>query len=107
MNVAPPTKEFPSMDLNSLLRTVVDSDASDLHLKVGRPPVVRRDGELEPAAGWRGLGPAALGGGLALVGPAPRSRLAAFEQTGELDTSYQADGLPRFRVNAFRQRGEI
>ena len=30
-----------------------------------------------------------------------------FEHTGELDTAYQARGLPRFRVNAFRQRGEV
>ncbi len=51
--------------------------------------------------------PAALEEVLALVGASSRSRLAAFESTGELDTAYQADGLPRFRVNAFRQRGEI
>ena len=41
------------------------------------------------------------------VGASRRSRLAVFEQTGELDTAYQPAGLPRFRVNAFRQRGEI
>jgi twitching motility protein PilT len=95
------------MDLNSLLRSVVDADASDVHLKVGRPPIVRRDGALEPMESWPVLDPAALQEVLALVGAASRSRLAAFEETGELDTAYQAAGLPRFRVNAFRQRGEI
>ena len=30
-----------------------------------------------------------------------------FERTGELDTAYQPQGLPRFRVNAFRQRGDV
>ena len=37
---------------------------------------------------------------------APR-RIAAFHETGELDTAFQPPGLPRFRVNAFRQRGDI
>jgi twitching motility protein PilT len=41
------------------------------------------------------------------VGESTSARLAAFEETGELDTAYQAVGLPRFRVNAFRQRGDI
>ncbi len=95
------------MDLNNLLRSVVDADASDVHLKLGRPPIVRFDGELEPLEGWPALDPAGLAEVLALVGASSRSRLAAFEETGELDTAYQADGLPRFRVNAFRQRGEI
>ena len=40
------------------------------------------------------------------VGASSRSRLATFERTGELDTAYQPQGLPRFRVNAFRQRGD-
>ena len=95
------------MDLNTLLRVVVEDDGSDVHLKVGRPPIVRRDGKLEPLADWPVLDPAALEEVVTLVGASSRSRLAAFEETGELDTAYQADGLPRFRVNAFRQRGEI
>ena len=41
------------------------------------------------------------------VGASSRSRLAMFERTGELDTAYQQPGLPRFRVNAFRQRGDV
>jgi twitching motility protein PilT len=41
------------------------------------------------------------------VGASSRSRLAIFERTGELDTAYQPQGLPRFRVNAFRQRGDV
>ena len=41
------------------------------------------------------------------IGASAPSRLEVFERTGELDTAYQPHGLPRFRVNAFRQRGEI
>ena len=64
--------------LNSLLRRVVDAGASDVHLKVGQPPVVRLDGELEPLAAWP-ASPPALEEVLALVGASSRSRLAAFE----------------------------
>ena len=41
------------------------------------------------------------------VGALTPRRVAAFQDTGELDTAYQIPGLPRFRVNAFRQRGDI
>ena len=34
------------MDLNGLLRRAVELGASDIHLKIGRPPVLRRDGAL-------------------------------------------------------------
>src|SRR6476469_8640549 len=94
-------------NLQALLEAPVARGASDVHLKLGRPPILRYDGELEPLQGWPMLDPAALEQVLALVGASSRSRLAAFEETGELDTAYQVDGLPRFRVNAFRQRGEI
>ena len=44
---------------------------------------------------------------LATVGALTPRRVAAFQDSGELDTAYQIPGLPRFRVNAFRQRGDI
>jgi twitching motility protein PilT len=93
--------------LNALLREVVDAQASDLHLKIDQPPIVRRDGHLGPLEGWGPLGSTQLERFVAEVGAGDPKRLAAFHDTGELDTSYQPAGLPRFRVNAFRQRGEI
>ena len=38
------------MDLNQLLREAADRKASDLHLKVGIPPILRINGELQPMA---------------------------------------------------------
>jgi twitching motility protein PilT len=99
--------EIRRLDLQALLQVAVDRGASDVHLKGGRPPIVRFDGDLEPLEGWPVMGPAELQHVLELVGAAGTSRLEAFERTGELDTAYQPSGLPRFRVNAFRQRGEI
>ena len=95
------------MNLFEVLHTAVERGASDVHLKVGQPPIVRLDGDLEPLDGWAALEPAALDEILREVGAGVPKRLAGFDETGELDTAYQRPGLPRFRVNAFRQRGDI
>jgi len=95
------------MELNQLLRAAVEAGASDIHLKQGRPPVVRRDGSLAPLEGYAELDHPELRAILDLVGaPAPQ-RLAAFDESGDLDIAYQSEDLPRFRVNAYRQRGQI
>ena len=95
------------MDLNALLRSAVDVGASDVHLKFGKPPVVRRDGDLVELSGWKPLDEADLGSALATVGAVSPQRLQGFHETGDMDIAYQADDLPRFRVNAYRQRGSI
>jgi twitching motility protein PilT len=92
------------MDLNGLLRHAVGLGASDVHLKLGRPPVVRRDGGLG-AIEVPPLTEADLAAVLERVGSRSPERLAAFGQTGDLDIAYQDEDLPRFRVNAYRQRG--
>jgi twitching motility protein PilT len=99
--------DVTGMDLNRLLRTAVEHGASDVHLKVGQPPIVRNDGSLRQLEGWAALGAPELASVLEAVGAAAPARLTAFHESGELDTAYQQTGLPRFRVNAFRQRGDI
>jgi twitching motility protein PilT len=93
------------MDLNALLKSAVDSGATDMHLKLGLPPVVRLDGQLVALEGWQPLNEADLE--TVLVGVTERTphRLEGFRATGELDTSYMAPDLARFRVNGFKQRG--
>jgi twitching motility protein PilT len=93
------------MALNDLLRTAVLAGASDVHLKLGQPPIVRRDGSLGALEGWPTLDEAALAAVLEVVGARSPERLAAFKVSGDLDIAYQDEDLPRFRVNAFRQRG--
>jgi twitching motility protein PilT len=95
------------VQLIDLLHQAVERGASDVHLKVGRPPIVRFDGQLEPLPGCRAFDSLKLQEVVNQVGASAPSRLEVFERTGELDTAYQPAGLPRFRVNAFRQRGEI
>jgi twitching motility protein PilT len=96
-----------SMDLSAVLRHAVSAGASDVHLKVGQPPVFRSDGQLAPVADFEALVDADLEAVLDRVGAAYPRRRAAFDETGDLDVAYSEEGLPRFRVNGFRQRGAI
>src|SRR6266498_599828 len=95
------------MELNPLLRRAVELGASDIHLKAGVPPILRRDGSLGPLEEYPVMQDADLGSVLETVGKRSPERLAAFKDTGDLDVAYQEEDLPRFRVNAFRQRGHI
>ncbi|MBA2643622.1 MAG: PilT/PilU family type 4a pilus ATPase [Actinobacteria bacterium] len=95
------------MDLTAVLRHAVESGASDVHLKVDQPPVLRHDGELEVSAEFPPLGEADLEAVLDQVTIATPRRRQQFDETGELDVAYSEPGLPRFRLNGFRQRGAI
>ncbi len=95
------------MELNPLLRRAVELGASDIHLKVGLPPILRRDGGLSPLEESAILSDKDMDSLIEVVGARSPERLEAFKQTGDLDIAFQEGDLPRFRVNAFRQRGHI
>ena len=95
------------MDLNAVLGRAVQLGASDVHLKVGQPPVLRRDGELGLLPDHAPLYDSDLEAALATVADLTPAKLSHFHESGELDIAYAAEGLPRFRVNGFRQRGSI
>jgi twitching motility protein PilT len=95
------------VDLNSLLSCAVEVGASDVHLKIDRPPTFRCNGGLVALDGWPALAAPELESVLATVTADDPARAAAFTESGELDLAYASPGLPRFRVNGFRQRGAI
>src|SRR6476646_643631 len=95
------------MELNDLLRRAVDAGASDIHLKLDRPPMLRRDGSVAPLEGVEPLTEADLDAYLRTVTAIAPQRYDLFHQTGDLDIAYTSGDLPRFRVNAFRQRGAV
>src|SRR6266567_1157007 len=95
------------MDLELVLRRAVELGASDIHLKVERPPIVRCDGSLGELEGEHQLTERDLELALEQVCSETPKRLQTFLETGELDSAYAPEGLPRFRVNGFRQRGSI
>jgi twitching motility protein PilT len=95
------------MDLNGMLWRAVELGASDVHLKHGQPPMLRRDGIIAPLEGWPSLDSVDLDSVLLTVAASSPAKLAAFRDHGDLDIAYASESLPRFRVNAYRQRGEI
>jgi twitching motility protein PilT len=95
------------MDLDALLLHAVDRGASDVHLKLGRPPILRQDGALCALADWPDMDEHVLDTILGQVTAVAPKRLAQFHETGELDIAYSGADLPRFRVNGFRQRGAV
>ena len=86
--------------IDTLLRIVVDKKASDLHLAVGSPPMVRVDGDLQRLK-WRTLTEEEYE---KLIAPiAPEKLLKEWRETGDADFAYSMGKIARFRVNLFRQ----
>jgi twitching motility protein PilT len=94
------------MDLDGLLGRVIELGGSDMHLKVASPAMARVDGELVPLE-ERLLTESDLETIVQLVTELTPAKREGFYTHGELDTAYMAQGLGRFRVNGFRQRGSI
>ncbi|HEY6960912.1 MAG TPA: PilT/PilU family type 4a pilus ATPase [Gaiellaceae bacterium] len=95
------------MDLDDLLRRAVEAGASDIHLKLDRPPMMRRDGAVSALPGYAPLTNADLDEFLRAVTRVAPQRYDMFNESGDLDIAYTGEALPRFRVNAFRQRGAV
>jgi twitching motility protein PilT len=93
-------------DVKAALRELVDKGGSDLHLKVGASPLYRVDGELigDPMAPvlLHEDTEAAL---RALL--SDQTKLEEYAQEREVDFSFEIEGVARFRLNAFQQRGAI
>ncbi|MFN4219831.1 MAG: type IV pilus twitching motility protein PilT [bacterium] len=84
-----------------LLKMMVEKNASDLHLKAGSPPMLRIDGELEPAIP-QVLPPNAIRKIIeSMLTEQQKAKLVAER---ELDFAYSVPGLARFRCNAYFQR---
>ncbi len=93
------------MDLHAILQAGVEHQASDIHLKVGSPPILRVSGTLAPLDGASALDRTAMNALMVeLLTDFHRERLASALQ---VDMGYGHPQLGRFRVNVFHQRGEI
>ncbi len=91
------------MDINDVLKQAVDMSASDIHIKVGLPPVIRRFGALIPLRDRDRLTNEDISEmAYSLMN---QYQQAKFETTNEIDLAYGLSGVARFRVNCFRQRG--
>ncbi|MFZ2544510.1 MAG: type IV pilus twitching motility protein PilT [Candidatus Saccharimonadales bacterium] len=88
-----------------LLEEVVKRKASDLHLQVGLPPMLRVDGSLIPVAGYNTLDEAGIGTLLFTILDEDQRQI--LEKDKEFDFSFAFGTLGRFRVNAFHERGNV
>ena len=93
-------------DIDAALRYLIVNEGSDLHLKVPAHPIVRLHGQMVPIENSEPLKPEDTERVLREILHDP-AKLAEFESENEADFSYQLEGLARFRVNAFRQRGYV
>ena len=94
------------MDLDGLLARLIEVGGSDMHLKIASPAMARVDGALIPME-ERLLTESDLETVLTVVTERTPAKREHFYVAGELDTAYLAEGLGRFRVNGYRQRGAI
>lgn len=91
------------LDIHELLRLAVQRQASDLHLKVGAPPVLRIEHELVSLQDRPPMNKADLDTIFAAV--TTEQQRQQFAERRELDLAYGVSGLGRFRANLFHQRG--
>ncbi len=104
---AAPVRELPSLDdvhIDDLLKEVVRRNASDLHLCVGVPPILRIDGQLyrmnfQPATPKQTQ--------RLIYEILTDEQIQRFENNLELDFSYSLQDTARFRVNVYKERGCI
>jgi twitching motility protein PilT len=88
--------------LGKLLKELVESKSSDLHLRVGEPPLLRTHGEITRLKGGTALSVNDLE--LLVLSIMPERNRGDWKETGDTDFAYEIPGLARFRVNAARDR---
>jgi twitching motility protein PilT len=102
---AVPSIPHSGRDIDLLFRMMVEKKASDLHLSVGSPPMLRQDGEMRAIPGKAVLTPAEAE---RLLWPiAPERNREEFGRRHDTDFAYEIPGLARFRCNFFLDRKGI
>ena len=92
------------MDITQLLKDALEKNATDIHLTVGAPPIIRVDGSLAHLS-ENVLKPEDTKYLVEQV--LDEGKMSQFEKVGEFDLSYSSPGVGRFRLNIFHQRGTM
>ncbi|MGQ9730692.1 MAG: type IV pilus twitching motility protein PilT, partial [Candidatus Zipacnadales bacterium] len=90
--------------LDDLLRQMPAQNASDLHLRVGEPPVFRVHGSLR-RLDYPTLQPGDTQELMYAIMDERRQKI--YEETWEMDMAYELEDVARFRVNCFRQKDHL
>jgi len=91
-------------EVNQLLSEVFEKKASDLHLTVGRPPILRIDGRLVPCEGPNLTSEDTLAFARTIIS---EKRWEDFQKQHELDISLGVPDVGRYRINVYFQRGSV
>ncbi len=94
--------EAAHVEIDALLRQLVEKSGSDLHLRVGEPPIIRMHGEMTRIDGAQPLSNDRLEAMLLAIMP-DRNR-HEYTELNDTDFAYEITGLARFRCNALRDR---
>ncbi|HLD35345.1 MAG TPA: type IV pili twitching motility protein PilT, partial [Planctomycetota bacterium] len=92
------------VSLEELLLLLVKKGGSDLHIAAGVPPRIRVDGDLVPTDN-EPMSPDDTQ--KIIYGLLNTNQISKFERELELDMSFGIESIGRFRVNVFRQRGNV
>lgn len=98
-------QQTPELRIETLLEDVIRKKASDLHLQVGLPPMLRIDGSLMPVAGAPALDEEMVEKLVFAILDADQQQILMKDK--EFDFSFAFGDLGRFRVNAFHERGNL
>jgi twitching motility protein PilT len=92
------------MNLHEILKEMVERGASDLHITVGAPPMLRVHGRVTPIGDTPLTQAETKSLAYSVLTDAQRQK---FEEDKELDLSFGMKGLSRFRANVYMQRGAV
>jgi twitching motility protein PilT len=92
-------------EIDGLLKLMTEQGSSDLHIKVGSPPAIRRNGKLVVLTDMERLNSEQTKA--LAVGMMDDRQKQTFDNHREADFAYSLSGVGRFRVNVFQQRGSI
>ncbi len=90
------------MELVEVLKAAVQAGASDIHIVIGKPPMMRLDGDMAEIPGFPSIN--ADESKRLIYSILYEEQRAKFEEHWELDCSFAVSGLARFRVNVLAQR---
>jgi twitching motility protein PilT len=98
----PPSDPARRAEIEILLRQLVERSASDLHLRVDEPPILRIHGEMQRIEGLPVLQNELLA--MMLYSIMPDRNKREFRETNDTDFAHEIEGVARFRCNALRDR---
>lgn len=98
-------QQSKNLKIENLLEECIKTNASDLHLQYGLPPILRIDGALTPISGYNALNEENVRSLIFATLDEEQQKILIKDK--EFDYSFAFGDVARFRVNAFHERGKL